>query len=185
MKRLSLLLMCAVMALTMPMFAQEGRGVGQGQGAGTGADGPNETNVRLDVTITDQSVDGPPVKKSISLILANGGSGRVRSAGTMTTPLVAPGAPERPSYFDSRTVQLNLDAEVVIRGDNKIRTLLTLEYTPGGETPSPPAGTFTRSPLNQSVTVNLTNGQPLVITQAADPLSDRKVTVEVTATILR
>jgi hypothetical protein len=185
MKRLSVCLMYAVTALTLatPAMAQEGRGAGQGSGAG--AAGTSDPNIRLDVTISDQTVDGAPVKKSISLILANGGSGRVRSAGTMTEPLPPGDTPGRPAFFNNRTVQLNLDAEVVIRGDNKIRTLLTLEYTPGGETPSPPPGTFTRSPLNQSVTVNLTSGQPLMITQAADPLSDRKVTVEVTATILR
>ena len=39
--------------------------------------------------------------------------------------------------------------------------------------------------MNQSVTVVLDSGKPLVITQAADPVSDRKVTVEVKATLLR
>jgi hypothetical protein len=39
--------------------------------------------------------------------------------------------------------------------------------------------------MNQSVTVLLESGKPLVITQAADPVSDRKVTVEVKATVLR
>lgn len=178
--RIARIVLASLMVLgTAPsLFAQSTQDTSPRQSANT-----DSSNVRLDVTINDQSVEGPPVKKSISLILANRGSGRVRSAGTMTEPV--PGAPDGKAFFNSRTVQLNLDAEVMMLGDNKIRTMMTIEYTPGGETPSPPPGTFTRSPLNQSVTVNLTSGQPLVITQTADPLSDRKVTVEVTATILR
>ena len=38
--------------------------------------------------------------------------------------------------------------------------------------------------LHESITVRLTNGKPLVVSQSADPASDRKVTVELTATIL-
>lgn len=168
----------------------QGAGSGQGQSAGTLNANADATNIRLDVTISDQSVDGPPVKKSISLILANRGSGRVRSTGTLTQEWVTPGMtrPDGTPVINIRPVgevQLNLDAEVMIVGDNKVRTMLTLEYTPGGQTPLPNESVITRSPLNQSVTVNLTSGQPLIITQAADPLSERKVTVEVTATIVR
>jgi len=33
--------------------------------------------------------------------------------------------------------------------------------------------------------LNLENGKPLVISQGTDPIGERRVTVEVTATILR
>ena len=39
--------------------------------------------------------------------------------------------------------------------------------------------------INERMTLILESGKPLVISQAADPTSDRKITVEVTATILR
>jgi hypothetical protein len=39
--------------------------------------------------------------------------------------------------------------------------------------------------MNQSLTVILQSGKPLIVSQAADPVSDRKVVVEVKATILK
>jgi hypothetical protein len=41
------------------------------------------------------------------------------------------------------------------------------------------------SGINQSQTVILQSGKPLVVSQAADPISDRKVLVEVKATVLK
>jgi hypothetical protein len=42
-----------------------------------------------------------------------------------------------------------------------------------------------RSSVNESVAVVLDAGKPMTVTQSADPLTDRKVTVEVKATILK
>ena len=42
-----------------------------------------------------------------------------------------------------------------------------------------------RTDIRQTLVLNLENGKPLVISEASDPLSDRRVTVEVTATILK
>jgi hypothetical protein len=39
--------------------------------------------------------------------------------------------------------------------------------------------------LNESMTLILDSGKPTVVSQAADPISDRRIAVEVTATILR
>ena len=39
--------------------------------------------------------------------------------------------------------------------------------------------------LQESITVLLNDGKPLVISQSADSISDRKVTVEVRATIVK
>jgi hypothetical protein len=147
-------------------------------------------NVRLDILINDQSGLGQPLRKSISLLIANLHSGRVRSSGTITQQFVAPGmaTPDGKPLVNLRPVghvELNVDASVELLENDKIRSEITLQYTPGASTPLPVDSVATPSPLNQSVTVILTNGKPLVITQAADPLSDRKITVEVTATILR
>jgi len=147
-------------------------------------------NVRLDIAINDQSVGGAPVQKTISLIAADGFGGRVRSTGTLTQEYIQSGmqTPEGKPLVGVRPVgevQLNVDANVRFLDQDRIRAMITLEYTPGASEPLPASSAVTRSPLNQSVTVILQNGKPLVITQAADPLSDRKITVEVTATVLR
>jgi len=39
--------------------------------------------------------------------------------------------------------------------------------------------------VRQNVSVWLESGKPMVISESADPLSDRRLTVEVTATILK
>lgn len=147
-------------------------------------------NVRLDIRINDQSFGGAPVQKTISLIAADGFGGRVRSMGTLTQEYIQGNmqTPEGKPLVAVRAVgevQLNVDANVSFLDQDRIRAMITLEYTPGPSEPLPAGSAFTRSPLNQSVTVILTSGKPLVITQAADPLSDRKITVEATATILR
>ena len=54
----------------------------------------------------------------------------------------------------------------------------------GGELiplPPEPGG----SSLNQRVVIILEPGKPLLLSQAADPMSDRKITVEIRATILK
>ena len=83
-------------------------------------------------------------------------------------------------------VDLNVDARPFVSVDGPIQLELTLNYTPPGgpaqdkETPSSaPTG------INQSQTVVLQSGKPLIVSQAADPVSDRKVVVEVKATVLK
>jgi hypothetical protein len=41
------------------------------------------------------------------------------------------------------------------------------------------------SSLNQRVTIVIEPNKPLILSQAADPLSDRKITVEVRVSILK
>lgn len=66
-------------------------------------------------------------------------------------------------------VRLNVDARPQILPSGGIRAMLSLEYPT----------------ISQQVTVILEPGKPQVVTQTADPLSDRKVTVEVRATVLK
>ena len=58
---------------------------------------------------------------------------------------------------------------------------LIFDYTP--EQAQPPSNTIAN--LNEQMTVYLTDGKPLLISQSADPKGDRRVTVEVTATIVK
>lgn len=195
-----------MLALAVPVSAQQGTttGGGSGQGAGQGRGTSQSTtpvqpgqrrgfapaqavNVRLDISINDQSSTGQqPIRKSISLLLADQSSGRVRSSGNVHQQVNRGTGPDgKPIImFEPRyNVELNVDAAVELLQNEKMRATITLEYTPGA---APIANESLRpSPLNESVTVILQHGKPLIITQAADPLSDRKITVEVTGTILR
>ena len=77
----------------------------------------------------------------------------------------------RSSASSERTgpVRLNVDARPQMLPTGNIRVTLSLEY------PS----------ISQAVTVIVEPGKPIVLTQTADPLSDRKVTVEMRATIVK
>lgn len=146
---------------------------GQAQSSNSQAD---LDNVRLELTITDQASGGPAVKKVVSLLVAEFGMGRVRSGGEVYRPgtEAAPGSQYLP-------VTLNADANINdIKGD-RIRARITVEYMPAT------TGNIANrmSQLNQTVDVVLTSGRSLMIVESADPTSDRKVSLHVTATIVR
>jgi glucose/arabinose dehydrogenase len=66
-------------------------------------------------------------------------------------------------------VRINVDARPQILSTGNIRVTLSLEY----------------QAISQQITVVVESGKPLIVTQTADPLSERKVTVEMRATILK
>lgn len=194
MKRVSFVVMMALAIAGAPSaFAQQaqgggstnvtqpqGSGQGQGQGrqpattvSGQQGFGSWMTNVRLDLTITDQTTaNATPIKKVISMLLAERGSGRVRSNSVVEVP-------GGPAY----QVVLNADANVSRIEGERIRIGVTVEYAPAA--PDAAKAGSRGSPLNQTVEVVLANGKPTVIVQSSDPLTDRKVTLEATATIVR
>ena len=90
-----------------------------------------------------------------------------------------------PSY-NYRNVTINVDARpaIVVKEPNKILVSFGLEYFPkaqGGQEEMEPG----MASLNERLGLILESGKPVVVSQAADPTSDRKITVEVTATILK
>lgn len=196
MKR-SILLLCAVL-VTAPYAAaaqDDGihRGAGQGAGAGSGSGGKTSTttaksedsqsrpqyrmptNVQIELTITDQYGTQTPEKKTVSMIAATGNWGKIRSAASVMNPGEAP-----------QVVELNVDARPIVPTESQIQLELTMVYAPvKGRQAAGDAQDRRPTGINQSQTVVLTSGKPLVISQAADPVSDRKVTVEVKATILK
>lgn len=124
-------------------------------------------NIRLELTITDQTGPGEPLKKVVTLVLADRGAGSIRSTGSVRT---------------QGRVQINVDARPQILPSGAIRLGLGLEYNPrtlGNDAPTE------WSSLNEQITVVLTPGAPLIVSQAADPASDRKITVELRATLLK
>ena len=129
-------------------------------------------NLRLEFTVTDQVGTAPPVKKTITMNVADGESGRIRTNADVfrknSNPTVVP---------------LSVDARPEIDG-NKIRLSASLEYQLLSDAAGPdlPAG---KTSITQSVTTILTDGVLTILSQSADPLTDRKVTLEVKATIVK
>jgi hypothetical protein len=129
-------------------------------------------NIRVQLAINDQVDPASPGRKVMTMIVADRQVGNVRSVAHVR-------------YGGSwRAIEINVDAHPTLLDGNKIRLDLGLEYQPEtgntGESPSLQG----MAQMNQRQSFILESGKPLVVSEAADPTSDRKVTVEVTATIL-
>lgn len=131
------------------------------------------TNVQVELTITDQGGSAAPEKKTVTMVVSSGSWGKIRSAGTVQRPSDA-----------MVVVDLNVDARPFVSVDGPIQLELTMAYYPPGNEATRTAQAKPTG-LNQSLTVVLQSGKPLVISQAADPVSDRKIVVEVKATVLK
>ncbi len=135
--------------------------------------------VRIDLTITDQVGTAAPLKKTMTLLAADGERASVRSINR------SPG---------QNNAQFNVDARPVLAKE-KIRLDLSVIYDPP-EIPRPgtenerdssgkPMNLAWSTSLQESMGVVLENGKPMIVSQSADPRTDRKVTVEVKATVLK
>ena len=129
-----------------------------------------DVNVHVEITISDQTGTAAPDKKVVSLLVADQTMGRVRASANANRASLG-------MVFTG----LNVDARPMLLESDRILLELTLEYTPLRES----AVTQQPTILNESISVILVNGKPLTISQAADPISDRKMTVEVKAMIMR
>jgi|SRR5262245_32898011 len=132
-------------------------------------------NVKIEFTITDQRAGAQPAKRTVSLILADTAKGSVRS---------------EPSAFQvPGGLQLNVDAQPeIVVSNGKIRLNFSFQYTaPAPESLSgdTPRGTVLTTNLRESLSLVLDDGKPLLVAQSADPTSDRTVSVEVKATVLK
>jgi hypothetical protein len=110
-------------------------------------------------------------------VVADGYNGFVREQG------YAPNTTN--NNMPGRTVVLNLDAFPTILPNGKIRLTCSIQYNAGTSTPSVPADPRSGTDIRQNLVLIVESGKSLLISQATDPVSDRRVTVEVTATILR
>jgi hypothetical protein len=119
-------------------------------------------NVRVDVVVVEEGGTEPPTRKEVSLVLADRRAGSVRS-----------GARAQNLSSDS---WVNVDARPWLERNGRIRTLVTMGYA------SPPhfsrGGDMKFEPL-------LEDGKPLVVSRISSAISERRVTIEVTATILK
>jgi hypothetical protein len=134
-------------------------------------------NVHIDVTITD-TLGAAPTKKTVSMLVADKRTGQIRSSLSI---LVPSGVGGNGTY---RSIGINVDATPEVRADGHVFMRLSLEYTP--DNPAVESGTPQKpASLNESMAVVVADGKPTMLSQSADPQSDRKVTLEVTATVVR
>ena len=135
-------------------------------------------NVKVEFVITDQSGPGEAAKKTVTMIVGDRQNNSIRSSAQIRVP----------NSSSTRSVGINVDARPIInpKEPNKVLLSFGLDYQPrtsgagGGETPEP-----NTSSLTQRMALNLESGKAVLVSQSADPASDRRITVEVTATILK
>ena len=129
-------------------------------------------NVRLEVKITERRAGSDPVTKVVSMTVADRRNGMIRAAnGTLPAGANAPAA-------------LNVDASPNVETDGKtIRLSLGIEYNVND--PSPDAKGLPLRAIREQFFVIAESGKPLVVSDSADPVGDRRIQIEVTATILR
>jgi hypothetical protein len=84
-------------------------------------------------------------------------------------------------------VILNVDGNASIIQGGRARVMLTIEYRPVERAFDTGAGNerSTAPNINESLTVILDDGKPMVVSQSADPVTDRKVKVEAKITLLK
>lgn len=135
-------------------------------------------NVRFDVTITD--LGGPkPVTKTLSLtIWAGNSNGSIRNNAQVPNPAPPPGPPT--AYSPTINIPLNVDVRAVTMVESGIRASVAVEYQPYVENAKTQPGMVTTN-----ATTVFVDGRRTTILVTADPISDRKTTIEVTATILK
>ena len=130
-------------------------------------------NIRFDVTITDTG-GAKPVTKTLSLtIWAFNNNGSVRN--TAQVPSTPPA--QQPVW----NVPLNVDVRgVTLVENNGIRATVAVEYQP-----YVPEAKAWPGMITTNATTVFSDGRKTQILVTADPISDRKTTIEVTATILK
>jgi hypothetical protein len=151
----------AAAAPAQPTETPEGRG---GRGMGMRYDDRSLQNIKVDLALTDTVSADSSSKRTITMMLVDGAGGQIRSTGPSGT-------------------SLNVDASPHVRPDGKIWLNFSLQYYPAVES----NGANARQPavLNEAMTVVLADGKPMLVSQSADPRGDRRVSVEVTATVVK
>lgn len=136
-------------------------------------------NVKVDVTITEQRGAAAPTKKTVTIVVADGMFGSIRSQSDV--------------FQVANQMPLNIDASpsILLGTDSgKVRLTVNVQYdlpspfeTQAGS--NPPRGTVLKTQLHDSLVLVLESGKSVVAAQSVDPVGDRRVTVEVTATVLK
>jgi hypothetical protein len=116
-------------------------------------------NIQIDITLTSEGGTQPVARKTVTLTLADKQEGSVRSSDRGPGPQSS----------------LNVDARPVMQTNGRVLTRVGLEFSGGDDVPFVQVRA---QPLLES-------GRALRISRAVSPKTDRTVTVEVTATVLK
>jgi hypothetical protein len=174
----TILILCAIALSPVITRAQDGQAsAAPAQASQAKAELPSSlmTNVQVELTITDQTGTAAPDKKTVSMIVAHAAWGKIRTSAE---------AYQKSTQSKIVPVGLNVDARPFVQS-GQIRLELTIVYSPMMLGTSADSAQTRPTELNQSLTVALQSGKPMVVSQAADPVTDRKIGVEVKATILK
>ena len=117
-------------------------------------------NIQSDIVLTTEGGAQAPVRKTVTLTLADRQEGSVRSMDRVAAP---------------QGGSLNVDARPVVQANGLVLTRIGLEFS---GTDDVPFVQVRAQPLLES-------GRALRISRAVSPRTDRAVTVEVTATVLK
>ena len=124
--------------------------------------GGQPINIRLDVSVIDQTAQGANQPKSLMVMLVDRAMGRTRAA------------------FQDRTIAV--DARPTMT-DGRIRVYLTIQSDATRSfAPPPPEPDHTINWRN-SFSLLLENGKPMVALETMDAVTKRKMSIEVKATI--
>lgn len=155
-------LLLSLAACSSAVAAQEATAVPQPKGAEPqqARVASQVANVRIEVTIADQRSEAQTAPRTVMLLIEDRQSGRIRTG--------------------RGSAVLNVDAHPEILRESRVRVIVSLEYTPQDGPDRPP-----QPPIQESITALLEDGKPLVVSQSADPMSDRKVRLEIKASVVR
>jgi hypothetical protein len=124
-------------------------------------EGGQPTNIRLDVTVTDQAAQGAPLPKSLMVMLVDRAVGRTRAA------------------FQDRSIAV--DARPVIT-NGRIRMSFTIQSDRAMYL-GPPKEADATIAWRNSFSLLLDNGKPMIALETVDAATKQKMSIEVKATI--
>ena len=126
-------------------------------------------NVKVDLTLTDQRGGAAPVKRTVTVLAADGYTGSIRTQSQVI--------PAR-----RRAAQRRRLADAARRRQDPPGINLQYDWpAPTEAQRGTPRGTVVSTSLHDQLMMILESGKSMIVAQSADPIGDRQVTVEVKA----
>src|SRR5476649_2284357 len=104
-------------------------------------------NIKVDLTLTDQRGGAQPVKRTLTVLAADGYTGSIRTMSQIYDPGAAP-----------LNVPLNVDASPTLVADGKIRLSINLQYDWPGPAENRARGQIVNTSLHDQLMMILENG---------------------------
>jgi hypothetical protein len=127
--------------------------------------GGQPVNIRLDVSVTDQAANSAALPKMLMVILADRALGQTRAA------------------YEDRSISVDARPTIV---EGRVRANLTVKSQEPTKIMGMGDGFKPPDPLinwTNSITLLLDSGKPMLAFETSDPVTKRKLSIEVKATI--